>query len=115
MADMERRLRANEDAAEREIDMSNLVSNSTNGQQGEKKGQKSEIKKPKVPGKKLTRQTLGTCRNCGYMSSQEICKACTLLDGLNKNRPKIEIEISVEDEESSTLRRKIEGITLAGG
>ncbi|KAH8600275.1 hypothetical protein B0O99DRAFT_681962 [Bisporella sp. PMI_857] len=84
MADMERRLRANEDAAEREIDMSNLVSNSTNGQQGEKKGQKSEIKKPKVPGKKLTRQTLGTCRNCGYMSSQEICKACTLLDGLNK-------------------------------
>ena len=66
-------------------------------------------------GKKLTRQVLGTCKNCGYMSSQDICKACMLLEGLNKNRPKMEIEIDVEDEESSTLRRKMEGIVLAAG
>ena len=38
-----------------------------------------------------------------------------LLEGLNKNRPKMEIEIDVEDEESSTLRRKMEGIVLAAG
>jgi len=38
-----------------------------------------------------------------------------LLEGLNKNRPKMEIDIDVEDEESSTLRRRIEGLALAAG
>ncbi len=26
----------------------------------------------------------GTCERCGYMSSQAVCKACVLLEGLNK-------------------------------
>lgn len=37
------------------------------------------------------RQTLGQCVKCGYMSSQAICQACTLLETLNKNRADIAI------------------------
>jgi cytoplasmic tRNA 2-thiolation protein 1 len=37
--------------------------------------------------------TLGKCERCGYMSSQAICKACILLEGLNKNRPKTAISV----------------------
>ena len=31
--------------------------------------------------------TPGTCERCGYMSSQAVCKACILLEGLNKGLP----------------------------
>ncbi|KAF6206891.1 hypothetical protein GE061_018127 [Apolygus lucorum] len=33
----------------------------------------------------------GTCTQCGFVSSQDICKACTLLEGLNKGMPKLGI------------------------
>lgn len=36
-------------------------------------------------------QTLGQCVKCGYMSSQSMCQACTLLETLNKNRADITI------------------------
>lgn len=36
-------------------------------------------------------QTLGHCVRCGYMSSQDVCQACTLLENLNKNRADIAI------------------------
>ena len=36
-------------------------------------------------------QTLGKCQKCGYMSSQAICQACSLLETLNKNRPQVTI------------------------
>ncbi|KJZ73188.1 Cytoplasmic tRNA 2-thiolation protein 1 [Hirsutella minnesotensis 3608] len=36
-------------------------------------------------------QTLGRCKKCGYMSSQDMCQACTLLENLNKNRADITI------------------------
>ena len=36
-------------------------------------------------------QTMGQCVRCGYMSSQSICQACTLVEGLNKNRADITI------------------------
>ena len=36
-------------------------------------------------------QKLGQCVKCGYMSSQSICQACTLLESLNKNRADITI------------------------
>lgn len=41
--------------------------------------------------KAFAKQTLGKCERCGYMSSQAICKACKLLDELNKNRPIVPI------------------------
>ncbi|KAI8822417.1 uncharacterized protein EV422DRAFT_585789 [Fimicolochytrium jonesii] len=34
---------------------------------------------------------VGTCERCGYMSSQKLCKACVLLEGLNKGLPKVAI------------------------
>ena len=115
MADMEKKLQEDEEASSREVDVTLIASNDINGQRHDRIEAKPEHRNGarREPGKKLTRQTLGTCKTCGYMSSQEICKACMLLDGLNKNRPKMEIEIDVEDEESLTLRRRMEGLALA--
>ena len=31
------------------------------------------------------------CSKCGYMSSQRICKACTLLESLNQGLPKVQL------------------------
>lgn len=31
------------------------------------------------------------CDRCGFVSSQEICKACVLLEGLNRGLPKLGI------------------------
>lgn len=33
----------------------------------------------------------GTCNRCGFVSSQKICKACVLLEGLNRGLPKLGI------------------------
>lgn len=33
----------------------------------------------------------GTCGRCGFVSSQELCKACVLLEGLNRGLPKLGI------------------------
>ena len=30
-----------------------------------------------------------TCKRCGYIASQELCKACLLLEGLNKGLPRL--------------------------
>ncbi|PKX94806.1 putative PP-loop ATPase superfamily protein [Aspergillus novofumigatus IBT 16806] len=87
----------------------------------------TEIKLPVAPKKKsgkannpraIKSQTMGKCERCGYISSQKICKACMLLDGLNKNRPKtaIEVGVEIEDEESSsTLMRQMERVQLTTG
>ncbi|CAG8954400.1 hypothetical protein HYFRA_00006027 [Hymenoscyphus fraxineus] len=117
MADMEKKLQQDEEAASREVDVSSLASSTANIQPPEKKGHNPKTGKTgrKDAGRKLVKQTLGSCKKCGYMSSQEVCKACTLLEGLNKNRPQMDIEIDVEDEESSTLRRRMEGVALAAG
>ena len=31
------------------------------------------------------------CTRCGFVSSQEVCKACILLEGLNRGLPKLGI------------------------
>lgn len=93
MAAMENQLTANEKAESRE----------------------TEIRMPKkgFEAKKIKTQTLQHCERCGYISSQTVCKACTLLDGLNRNRPKTAIEVGMEDEEgSSTLMRQMERTQL---
>ncbi|KAF5183429.1 Cytoplasmic trna 2-thiolation protein, partial [Thalictrum thalictroides] len=33
----------------------------------------------------------GTCDRCGYISSQKWCKACVLLEGLNRGLPRLGI------------------------
>ncbi|KAL8757646.1 MAG: hypothetical protein Q9199_002071 [Rusavskia elegans] len=62
--------------------------------------------------KRLPKQQLQKCGQCGYLSSQTVCKACMLLEGLNKNRPKTQISVSIEEEDNGpTLTRRMEGLT----
>nr|XP_053650347.1 cytoplasmic tRNA 2-thiolation protein 1-like isoform X4 [Cherax quadricarinatus] len=35
--------------------------------------------------------TQATCERCGHISSQSVCKACVLLEGLNKGKPRLGI------------------------
>lgn len=77
---------------------------------------KAAAKKPKgakgattqQSGKPITKQTMGSCENCGYLSSQKVCKACVLLEGLNKNRPKVAIETSTDGEIASMQQAREE-------
>lgn len=56
-------------------------------------------KQEKNSGRKLAqnnavpKQQLGQCERCGYLSSQSVCKACVLLEGLNKARPRTGVEV----------------------
>lgn len=40
---------------------------------------------------KVSLPTQGVCTRCNFVSSQEVCKACVLLEGLNKGLPKLGI------------------------
>ncbi|EEA21648.1 cytosolic thiouridylase subunit Ctu1 [Talaromyces marneffei ATCC 18224] len=108
MAAMEKQLAANEAAEDHEIEITLPTVNDS-----------KKTKKPaqvQVKGKTIRAQVIGKCERCGYISSQKVCKACTLLDGLNKNRPKTSIEVGYEEEESSsTLMRQMESVQLTSG
>ncbi|XP_008781246.1 cytoplasmic tRNA 2-thiolation protein 1 isoform X1 [Phoenix dactylifera] len=60
----------------------------------------------------------GTCERCGYISSQKLCKACLLLEGLNRGLPKLGIGRSrglnsaKEDGEQRMLRSEVKGSNL---
>ncbi|KAL9019180.1 MAG: hypothetical protein Q9185_003561 [Variospora sp. 1 TL-2023] len=87
MAAMEQKLRNEEEAA-------------ATGQETDftRQGQRHDRCKPPsttTAAKKLPKQHLQRCVRCGYLSSQNVCKACMLLEGLNKNRPKTEIGVGV--------------------
>lgn len=102
MADMEKQLLQNEDARDNETEVT---------VKGQKDGR--NCKGSNRTSKRLPKQQMGKCVRCGYLSSQDICKACMLLEGLNKNRPKTQIQVSVEEEDSSpTLTRRMEGLTI---
>ncbi|KAI7866975.1 cytoplasmic tRNA 2-thiolation protein 1 [Spinellus fusiger] len=47
--------------------------------------------------------TQKTCERCGYMSSNTICKACVLLEGLNRGLPQLGIG------KESRVRKQMEG------
>ena len=58
----------------------------------------------------------GTCSRCGYISSQELCKACILLEGLNRGLPRLGIGKATGSTLSSHIRKlqlkeKEEGVT----
>lgn len=88
MAALDKQLRENEEYAELEVDVTKTI---PKPKQGEKETQKELPIRTASALSKGGRQVLGQCKRCGYMSSQEICQACTLLEGLNKNRPQIQI------------------------
>jgi cytoplasmic tRNA 2-thiolation protein 1 len=64
-------------------------------------------------------QKMGTCARCGYLSSQAVCKACVLLEGLNKNRPRNAIEVEVGDEVQdvslNAVRDEMAGVQIGIG
>ena len=107
MAEMEKKLAEDDAAGSRETEIQLPSATTTTKAKG----------KNRTP-KQVKPQSMGKCERCGYISSQKVCKACALLEGLNKNRPKTAIEVGVgmEDEESSTtLMRQMEHVQLTSG
>lgn len=108
MAAMEKQLAANEAAEDHEIEITLPTDNDPK--------RPKKIVQQQVKGKTIRAQVMGKCERCGYISSQKVCKACMLLDGLNKNRPRTSIEVGYEEEESSsTLMRQMESVQLTSG
>ncbi|MCJ1472249.1 nucleotidyltransferase [Lambiella insularis] len=107
MADMETRLTSDEtQSRETEITLSNIQGQKHDRIEFPLQGNKSRRLK------KYPTQHIGYCVRCGYMSSQEVCKACMLLEGLNKNRPKMEIKVDVDEEDGPTLARKMGALSV---
>lgn len=108
MAQMEKTLAANEAASGRETEI-RLPGTSTS--------KPVSVHDKKQRGRrKVVKQVMGQCERCGYMSSQKICKACSLLEGLNKSRPQTTIEVGIEDEEgSTTLMRQAAELAITAG
>ena len=127
MAEMERRLQEQEQIEGMEVE---VRSPSVNGQRHDRYGEKvscatasnvdSEGLRPKVRGKghartakRPTRQQMGQCERCGYLSSQAVCKACTLLEDLNKNRPTTSIAIQDGDGVGRDLPTRLDAMSLS--
>ena len=73
-----------------------------------------------VKGRKATKivnqpkQQMGNCTRCGYLSSQAVCKACMLIEDLNKSRPRVPVESSIDIEDTSpTLARRVANMELS--
>jgi len=101
MASMEQHLSQNETAADHglEIEITASKIKKTAAPLPLTVGKSRKVPKaPHTPRKEPKKQVMGQCKKCGYLSSQEICKACVLLEGLNKNRPKNHIEVGYEQE-----------------
>lgn len=89
IAAIDDQMNENETHEELEIDIAKGMSGVRDGERETQK--KLPIRSINGASKGAARQVLGNCKRCGYMSSQDICQACTLLEGLNKNRPQIQI------------------------
>lgn len=52
------------------------------------------------------------CEKCGYLSSNKICKACMLLEGLEGNRAKVGIDSNVSVDGAAKLGRTLEQLSF---
>ncbi|KAH9885557.1 adenine nucleotide alpha hydrolases-like protein [Xylariomycetidae sp. FL2044] len=92
MAIMEKQLRENEAAEAGGLEVEIKLPASGEGQgDGQRKPPKAQSNSSTTTLPIIPKQILGICERCGYMSSQRICQACMLIEGLNKNRPEITI------------------------
>lgn len=96
MADVERMARASEAASNKESSETAVY------QEVEITDDKPQAKSR--PRKQPRKQQMGQCQRCGYLSSQDICKACSLLEGLNKSKPRTQIDVASDAEEMLTRR-----------
>ncbi|KAK9362628.1 hypothetical protein V1504DRAFT_448047 [Lipomyces starkeyi] len=56
---------------------------------------------------------LGSCERCGYISSNRICKACVLLEGLNAGRAAVQVNgVENEPAEGAALRKRLEHLSF---
>lgn len=53
-----------------------------------------------------------TCEKCGYLSSNKICKACMLLDGLEINRAKVAIDNNSAIDGAAKLTKSLEQLSF---
>ncbi|AOW28931.1 uncharacterized protein CAALFM_C401500WA [Candida albicans SC5314] len=53
-----------------------------------------------------------TCEKCGYLSSNKICKACMLLNGLEINRAKVTIDNNSAIDGAAKLTKKLEQLSF---
>jgi cytoplasmic tRNA 2-thiolation protein 1 len=112
MASVEAQLRQNEAAVDGNLETEiTIKSVNSNGAVPLANGKKA--KKGFTP-RKTAKQVMGQCKKCGYLSSQEVCKACVLLEGLNKARPKNKIEVGyeVQDVSLNSVRDELEATTI---
>jgi cytoplasmic tRNA 2-thiolation protein 1 len=119
MASVEAQLRQNEAAVDGNLE-TEITTKSLNGSAQQANGavpiaNGKKLKKGFTP-KKSSKQVMGRCKKCGYLSSQEVCKACVLLEGLNKARPKNKIEVGyeVQDVSLNSVRDELEATTIGG-
>ncbi|ODV96953.1 hypothetical protein PACTADRAFT_48741 [Pachysolen tannophilus NRRL Y-2460] len=52
------------------------------------------------------------CEKCGYLSSNKICKACILLQGLEHNRAKVLIDTDTSVDGAAVLTKTLEKLTF---
>lgn len=121
MASVEARLRQNEAAADSNLETeitAKSVSSKQHARHDSDAVSLANGKKTKkgITPKKTSKQVMGQCKRCGYLSSQDICKACVLLEGLNKSRPKNKIEVGyeVQDVSLNSVRDELEATTIGG-
>ncbi len=116
MASMELKLKEDAAAERREMEITGPGANGQRHDRNSVGGRNASLAstKPvstKTP-RKLPRQQMGKCKRCGYLASQEVCKACMLLEGLNRNRPKVEIEIAGQGTEEKEIRDHLKSVSL---
>ncbi|KAF1845195.1 adenine nucleotide alpha hydrolases-like protein [Cucurbitaria berberidis CBS 394.84] len=109
MASVEAQLRQNDAASEHnlETEITTAGGNGSGKQHGRHDSGAAPLSTAGKKGKKgftprkANKQVMGRCKKCGYLSSQDVCKACVLLEGLNKARPKNSIEVAYEVQDVS--------------
>lgn len=113
MANMEKQLSQNDAAVDNSLEVEITAKSLHSGKQHSAAiplANKKAVKKGITSKKK---QVMGQCKNCGYLSSQEVCKACVLLEGLNKARPKNRIEVGYEVQDLQQRDQGADGVADA--
>ena len=119
MANMEKQLSQNDTAVDSNLEVE-ITAKSL--QKAKQHNRQDNAAVPLANGKKVKRgitprktnkQVMGQCKICGYLSSQEVCKACVLLEGLNKARPKNKIEVGYEVQDIQQRDQGADGVADA--
>jgi cytoplasmic tRNA 2-thiolation protein 1 len=116
MANMEKQLAQNDTAIDQTLEVE-ITSKTVNGSKQHSRHDSAPApgkkgKKP-APPRKSNKQVMGQCKICGYLSSQDVCKACVLLEGLNKARPKNNIEVGYEVPDLQQRDQGADGVASA--